>query len=106
FYYVFGILFFFVFYTLYAFIANGKEGISSYWKNNITPSLTALSTCSSLATLPANLEAAKKIGVPNNIASVVIPLGNTLYKNGSSISSIVKIYVAFAILEWNFFDPT
>ncbi|MBE8713687.1 dicarboxylate/amino acid:cation symporter [Sphingobacterium hungaricum] len=106
FYYVFGIVFFFVFYSLYAYIANGRLGISSYWKNNITPSLTALSTCSSLATLPANLASAKKMGIPNNIASVVIPLGNTLYKNGSSISSIVKIYVAFAILDWNFFEPT
>src|SRR5690606_24398025 len=58
------------------------------------------------ATLPANLLAAKKMGVPNYIASVVVPLGNTLYKNGSSISSVLKIYVAFAILDWNFFEPT
>lgn len=105
FYYIFGTIFFFTFYTLYAFVANGQNGIKDYWKFNITPSLTALSTCSSLATLPANMLAAKKMGVPNYIASVVIPLGNTLYKNGSSISSILKIYVAFAILDWNFFDP-
>ncbi|MGO1521399.1 MAG: dicarboxylate/amino acid:cation symporter, partial [Sphingobacterium sp.] len=68
--------------------------------------LTALSTCSSLATLPANLLAANKMGIPKEISSVVIPLGNTLYKNGSSISSILKIYVAFSILGWNFFEPT
>ena len=105
FYYIFGTIFFFVVFTLYAFIAQGNKGIKNFWTFNITPSLTALSTCSSLATLPANLLAAKKIGVPNYIANVVIPLGNTLYKNGSSISSILKIYVAFAILDWNFFEP-
>ena len=106
FYYVFGILFFFIVFSLYAFIGQGKTGVRNYWKFNITPSLTAVSTCSSLATLPANLLAAKKIGIPDSVASIVIPLGNTLYKNGSSISSILKIYVAFSILDWNFFEPT
>src|SRR5690606_27249869 len=106
FYYIFGIVFFFSIYSLYAFIANGNSGVKDYWRSNITPSLTAVSTCSSLATLPANLLAAKKMGVPNYIASVVVPLGNTLYKNGSSISSVLKIYVAFSILDWNFFEPT
>lgn len=106
FYYFFGTVFFFTMFSLYAFIARGKRGVPLFWKNNITPSLTALSTCSSLATLPSNLLAAKKIGVPSGVANVVIPLGNTLYKNGSAISSILKIYVAFSILEWNFFEPS
>ncbi|TDS11105.1 dicarboxylate/amino acid:cation symporter [Sphingobacterium paludis] len=103
-YYSFGIAFFFVFFSLYAFLAYGKKGPALFWKNNIVPSLTALSTCSSLATMPANLAAAKKIGIPPAIANVVIPLGNTLYKNGSAISSILKIYVAFSMLGWNFFE--
>lgn len=106
FYYIFGIVFFFTFYSIYAFVAQQKKGVTAYWKYNIAPSLTALSTCSSLATLPANLDAAKKLGIPASVANVVIPLGNTLYKNGSSISSILKIYVAFSILDWNFFEPT
>ncbi|MCI0921636.1 dicarboxylate/amino acid:cation symporter [Sphingobacterium rhinopitheci] len=105
FYYIFGTIFFFIIFSLYAFLANGNKGIKKYWTANITPSLTALSTCSSLATLPVNILAAKKIGISDSVANVVIPLGNTLYKNGSSISSILKIYVAFAILGWNFFEP-
>lgn len=103
-YYVAGALFFIVGFTFYAFVANGRRGVRIFWKNNIVPSLTAVSTCSSLATLPTNLTAAKKIGIPDSTASIVIPLGNTLYKNGSAISSIVKIYVAFAICGWNFFE--
>lgn len=102
-YYIFGTIFFFLFYTLYAYVAKGRQGPKLYWKNNIIPSLTALSTCSSLATMPPNLAAAKKIGIPGPVANVVIPLGNTLYKNGSAISSILKIYVAFSLLGWNFF---
>ena len=104
FYYIFGAIFFLVFFSLYAFIARGKSGLKTYWRYNIAPSLTAVSTCSSLATMPVNIIAAKKMGIHDAIASVVIPLGNTLYKNGSAISSILKIYVAFAILGWNFFE--
>ncbi len=106
FFYIFGAIFFLVAFTCYAFIARGKKGVVDYWTHNITPILTALSTCSSLATLPSNLLAARKMGIPNSISSVVVPLGGTLYKNGSAISSILKIYVAFAILDWNFFEPT
>jgi len=102
-YYAFGTFYFFVFFSIYAFIAQGRKGIPNFWKNNILPSITALSTCSSLATLPTNLVAAQKIGVPAAIANVVIPLGNTLNKHGSSISSIVKIYVCFLIMDWDFF---
>lgn len=104
-YYGAGIFYFFVFFTLYAFMAKGKDGIKKFWKNNIYPTLTAISTCSSFATMPANLQAAAKIGVPDKIASIVIPIGSTLHKNGSSMSSIIKIYVAFLIIGKDFFDP-
>lgn len=104
-YYIAGIIYFFVFFTLYAFMADGQNGIKNFWKNAIYPSLTALSTCSSFATMPANLQAAAKIGIPSSIANLVIPIGTTLHKNGSSMSSIIKIYVAFLIIGRDFFDP-
>ncbi|MNQ98560.1 Proton glutamate symport protein [compost metagenome] len=37
------------------------------------------------------------MGVPAYITNVTIPLGSTLHKDGSSISSIIKIVVVFAI---------
>ena len=104
-YYVSGVVYFLVFFTLYAFVAKGKIGVRQFWTNNIYPSLTAISTCSSFATMPANLQAAAKIGVPDAIANIVIPIGSTLHKNGSSMSSIIKIYVAFLIIGKDFFDP-
>lgn len=105
-YYAAGTFYFFVFFSLYAFASYGKKGIPLFWKNNIYPSLTAISTCSSFATMPANLAAATKIGVPDSIANIVIPIGSTLHKNGSSMSSIIKIYVAFLIIGENFFEPS
>lgn len=104
-YYIAGIVYFLMFFSLYAFIAKGQNGVKSFWTNAIYPTLTALSTCSSFATMPANLQAASKIGVPSNIANLVIPIGTTLHKNGSSMSSIIKIYVAFLIIGRDFFDP-
>lgn len=91
-----------VFYSIYAFIAGGVNGIRRYWRNNIIPSATAVATCSSIATIPANLDAAKKMGVSNVIAGITIPLGGTLHKDGSSISSILKMAVVFAMFGKGF----
>lgn len=104
-YYVLGAFYFIVFFTIYAYIGGGKPGINRFWKNNILPAATAIGTCSSIATMPVNLSVASKMGIPPAVANVVIPLGATLHKDGSSISSIVKIYVAFVLIGWDFFDP-
>lgn len=105
-YYAAGVVYFVVFFSLYAFMANGREGVTGFWKHAPFPTLTALSTCSSLATMPANLLAAANIGVPSKISNIVISIGTTLHKNGSSMSSIIKIYVAFLIIGRDFFEPT
>jgi Na+/H+-dicarboxylate symporter len=104
-YYVAGVIYFVVFFSLYAFMASGRNGVKSFWAHAAYPTLTALSTCSSFATMPANLQAASKIGIPSQISNLVIPIGTTLHKNGSSMSSIIKIYVAFLIIGRDFFDP-
>jgi Na+/H+-dicarboxylate symporter len=101
-YYATGAFYFVVIFSLYAFIAGGIKGIKTYWRNNIIPSATAVGTCSSIATIPANMDAAKKIGIPDVIANVTIPLGGTLHKDGSSISSIIKMAVVFALFGKSF----
>lgn len=105
-YYLFGVLYFFVVFSVFAFLASGLKGVKRYWKNNILPSMTALSSCSSLATMPANLLAAKQIGIPDTVASVVIPLGTTLHKHGSAIACIFKIYIALLLSGQEFFEPS
>ena len=104
-YYAVCAFYFVVFFSLYAYMAGGKLGFKVFWKNNITPSLTALGTCSSIATIPANLEGAEKINIPAYIRNVVIPLGAPLHKDGSSMSSIVKIAVIFALFGKDLTDP-
>lgn len=97
-----GIFYFIVFFSLYAFIAGGGKAVKLYWKNNIAPSATAIGTCSSIATIPANLEAAKKMRIPDYISNLVVPLGAALHKDGSSISSVTKIVVVFAMFHKSF----
>lgn len=104
-YYFAGIIYFILFFSLYAFVWKGRKGVKVFWKYSLLPTATAISTCSSLATMPVAIEAAKKMGVPASIANLVIPIGTTIHKNGSSISSIIKIYVAFQLLGWDFFEP-
>jgi Na+/H+-dicarboxylate symporter len=96
-YYGFGLFYFIVLFSVYAFLAGGMPGVKIYWKNNLLPTFTALGSCSSIATIPANLVAAQRMGIPEHIGNVVVPLGGTLHKDGSSISSIVKIGVVFAM---------
>lgn len=62
--------------------------------------LTAFSTSSSAATIPATLEAMEtKFHVPNQVASFVIPLGATMNMNGAAIyESIATLFIAQAYL--------
>lgn len=99
------IFYYAVFFSLYAFIAGGIKGIKTYWSNNIIPSATAVGTCSSIATIPANLDAAKKMGVSDLIIGIAIPIGGTLHKEGSAVSSILKMTVVFAMFGRGFNSP-
>lgn len=47
--------------------------------------VSAVSTCSSIATLPVNLKAAEDLGVPKGIYSFTIPLGNQINRDGMGI---------------------
>ncbi len=85
------VCFYAVVYTIYGFIAGGKKGVKMFWKNVINPTVTSLATCSSAACIPGNTEACKKIGVSEDIADTVIPLGTSFHKDGSIIGTVFKI---------------
>ena len=90
-YLVVAVLYYFVMYSLYAFIAGGKNGVKAFWKNVIPATITAMGTCSSAACIPINIESTKKMGVPEDIAETTIPLGTSFHKDGSIIGSVFKI---------------
>ncbi|GIN93754.1 sodium:proton antiporter [Siminovitchia terrae] len=101
-YYPVAILYFAIGFTLYAFIAGGKKGVTRFWKNILTPAATALGTGSSFATLPVNLQAAKNIGVPKDIRETVLPLGATIHMDGSCLSAILKIAFVFGVFNMDY----
>ena len=90
-YSVVALAFYFIVYTIYAFLAGGTKGIKVFWKNVIDPTVTSVATCSSAACIPGNIEAAKKMGVTEDIAETVIPLGTSFHKDGSIIGTVFKI---------------
>ena len=90
-YTVVSIIVYVVVYSIYALIAGGKTGLKAYWKNILTPTATALATCSSAACIPVNVKAAKEIGVSDDIAETTIPMGTSFHKDGSVIGSVFKI---------------
>lgn len=101
-YYPVALLYFFIAFSVYAYIAAGKKGIKLFWMNIPTAALTALATGSSVATIPANLDAAKRVGIPEDIREVVIPIGATIHMEGSCLSAILKISLLFGLFHMDF----
>ncbi|WP_066191071.1 dicarboxylate/amino acid:cation symporter [Gracilibacillus timonensis] len=101
-YYPVSVLYFLIGFTLYAFLAGGKTGVSRFWKNILSPAATSLGTGSSVAALPANLQAAEKIGVPKDIRETVMPLGATIHMDGSCLSAMLKIAFIFGVFNQDF----
>lgn len=98
-YYLFAGAYFVAAFSAYAWLAGGLAGIRRFWSHMLTPSLTALGTCSSMATMPANLEAVPRMGVSREVGSLVIPLGAILHKDGSVIGAVAKILFAVSLFR-------
>lgn len=96
-YLILTVIYYFGFFTLYAFLAGGRDGVKIFWKNAITPSVTAIATCSSAACIPVNLAAVRKMGVSQDIAETIIPLGANTHKDGSVFGGVLKIVFLFAL---------
>ena len=90
-YTVVAVLYYVIIYSLYAYIAAGFKGVKAYWANIIPATVTSLATCSSAASIPVNSKCAKGIGVSEDIADTMIPLGTSFHKDGSIIGSLFKI---------------
>ncbi|MFA6186235.1 MAG: dicarboxylate/amino acid:cation symporter [Phycisphaerae bacterium] len=96
-YYPVAILYFVFGFSIYAFAAAGGNGIKKFWTNISPAAITAFGTGSSLAALPANLEAAQRIGVPEDVREIVLPLGATIHMDGSCLAAVMKIAVLFSL---------
>jgi Na+/H+-dicarboxylate symporter len=101
-FYPVSIAYFFIAFTLYALLAGGGEAARRFWTNIIPASLTAAATGSSIATIPANLEAANRSGIPRDISEIVIPIGATIHMEGSCLAAVLKIAFLFGIYQLDF----
>lgn len=105
-YYISATIYFIFAFSFYAYIGGKFSGMRKFWGNVLVPMLTSLATCSSAASIPANLQATKQMDVPEEIYETVIPLGAILHKDGSVLGAIIKIAFLFGIFQMNLFTPS
>lgn len=101
-YYVFATIYFFLAFTLYAFLSGGQNNVKLFWQNVFLPMVTALATCSSAASIPANLQATRNMKVSTEVYETVIPMGAIIHKDGSVLGAIIKIAFLFGVYGMSF----
>ena len=101
-YYVLCFVYMFTFFPLYARIGGGKNGAKVMFKHLFKPAAVSFGTCSSVATIPTNMDAAKETGISKDISNIVLPLGATMHMDGSAMSAIIKVAFLFGIFGKDF----
>ena len=96
-YYPLCFMYLFTAFPLMARLGGGRGGVGIMLRHIARPALTSLGTCSSVATIPANLEAAEDTGISRDVAEMVIPLGATMHMDGSCFSCVLKIAFLFGV---------
>ena len=101
-YYVVAFVYMFVFAPIYARFGGGKGAAKVMWAHLFAPAAVSFGTCSSVATIPTNMEACEDTGVSKDVSEIVIPLGATMHMDGSAMSAIVKVAFLFAFFGQDF----
>ena len=92
----------FVFFPIYARFGGGKGAAKVMWKHLFKPAAVSFGTCSSVATIPTNLEAAEETGISRDVSNIVLPLGATMHMDGSAMSAILKVAFLFGMFGQDF----
>ena len=101
-YYVMCFAYMFVFFPIYARFGGGKGAVKVMFRHLFKPAAVSFGTCSSVATIPTNLEAAEDTGINRDVADIVLPMGATMHMDGSAMSAIIKVAFLFGIFGKNF----
>ena len=101
-YYVVCFVYLLVFSPIYATFGGGKGAAKVMFKNLFKPAAVSFGTCSSVATIPTNMEAAKETGISEEVSNIVLPLGATMHMDGSAMSAIIKVAFLFGIFGQDF----
>ena len=90
-YYPLCFLYIFTAWPLFAWFGGGKGAIKIMFQHVTKPAIVSLGTCSSVATIPANMEEAADTGISKDVSDMVLPLGATMHMDGSCFSCVLKI---------------
>ena len=92
----------FVFFPIYARFGGGKGAVKVMFKHLFKPAAVSFGTCSSVATIPTNMEEAEATGISKDVSNIVLPLGATMHMDGSAMAAIVKVAFLFGIFGKDF----
>ena len=101
-YYGLCFVYMFTFFPLYARFGGGKGAVKVMFQNLFKPAAVSFGTCSSVATIPTNMEAAEKTGINKEVTNIVLPLGATMHMDGSAMSAILKVAFLFGMFGQDF----
>ena len=101
-YYVLCFAYMFAFFPIYARFGGGKGAVKMMFSKLFKPAAVSFGTCSSVATIPTNMEAAEETGISKDVSNIVLPLGATMHMDGSSMGAIIKVAFLFGIFGKDF----
>ncbi|WP_300415475.1 dicarboxylate/amino acid:cation symporter [uncultured Oscillibacter sp.] len=90
-YYPLCFVYIFTAWPLFARFGGGKGAVGVMFRHITKPAVVSLGTCSSVATIPTNMEEAADTGIRKDVADMVLPLGATMHMDGSCFSCVLKI---------------
>jgi proton glutamate symport protein len=81
----------------------GRVPLGEFTRDMIAPQAVAISTRSSLASLPAMLASARTMGISDHVADVTLPISVALFRaTGPAMNTAVAFYVA----HWLGYEPS
>ena len=101
-YYVVSFAYLFISSPIYARFGGGKGAAKLMFSKLFRPAATAFGTCSSVATIPTNMEVSEETGISKDISEMVLPLGATMHMDGSAMSAIIKVAFLFGMFGMDF----
>ena len=101
-YYPLCFVYIFTAFPLFARFGGGPGAVKVMFKHIARPAVVSLGTCSSVATIPTNMEVAEDTGISKDVSEMVIPLGATMHMDGSCFSCVLKIAFVYGVFGIDF----
>ena len=101
-YYVLSFVYMFASFPIYARFGGGRGAAKEMFSKLFRPAAVSFGTCSSVATIPTNMEVAEETGISKDVSNIVIPMGATMHMDGSAMSAIIKVAFLFGIFGQDF----